>query len=84
MIMCAEGGHFSLVPTACALLFGKHASMVYGVAYSFSVISLLVTSVLVTFYLENIGYEPFYYICSALSSLSMIMLLFLFKEERVC
>ena len=39
MIVWAEGGHFSLVPTICAKLFGKHAPIVYGVAFSFGAIS---------------------------------------------
>lgn len=35
MIVWAEGAHFALVPTLCAKLFGKHAPIVYGVAFSF-------------------------------------------------
>jgi uncharacterized membrane protein YwaF len=39
MIVWAEGAHFALVPTICAKSFGKHASIVYGVAFSFGAIS---------------------------------------------
>ena len=39
MIVWAEGAHFSLVPTVIAKLFGKHAPIVYGVAFSFGAIS---------------------------------------------
>jgi hypothetical protein len=35
MLVWAEGAHFALVPTICAKLFGAHASMVYGIAFSF-------------------------------------------------
>jgi len=39
MIVWAEGAHFSLLPTVIAKLFGKHAPIVYGVAFSFGAIS---------------------------------------------
>jgi hypothetical protein len=52
MIVWCEGGHFSLVPTACAKFFGEHAAIVYGIAFSFGSFSQILSSVLVTFFLE--------------------------------
>lgn len=84
MIVWAEGAHFSLVPTICAKLFGAHASMVYGVAFSFGATAQIICSVLVRFTLKDVGYESFYYGSSALSLMALILLLTVFEEKRVC
>lgn len=84
MIVWCEGGHFSLVPTACANLFGKHAAIVYGFAFSFGSFSQILSSVLVTFFLNDIGYETFYYVSAGLSAAALLMLIFVFKEEKFC
>ena len=84
MIVWAEGAHFALVPTICAKLFGAHASMVYGVAFSFGATAQIICSVLVRFTLKDVGYESFYYSSSALSLMALILLLTVFEEKRVC
>ncbi len=78
MIVWAEGAHFALVPTICAKLFGQHASMVYGLAFSFGASAQIISSVLVRFTLKKVGYEPFFYGSSALSVIALILLLTLF------
>lgn len=84
MIVWAEGAHFSLVPTICAKLFGKHAPIVYGVAFSFGGASQIISSVAVRFLLKSIGYESFYYAATAMSVLSLILLRTLFEEKVLC
>ena len=84
MIIWAEGGHFALVPTLCAKLFGKHASLVYGVAFSFAAISQILSAVLVRFFIKSVGYESFYYIGSAMSLMALFLVLFLFEEKKIC
>jgi MFS family permease len=84
MIVWAEGAHFALVPTLCAKLFGKHAPIVYGVAFSFGAISQILSSVMVRLYIKKVGYGVFYYSASGLSLISLLLLLFVFKEKKVC
>jgi MFS family permease len=84
MIVWAEGAHFALVPTICAKSFGKHASIVYGVAFSFGAFSQIVSSVLVRFMLKTVGYETFYYIATAFSLISLIILRFIYDEKVLC
>ena len=84
MIVWAEGAHFGLVPTACALFFGEHAAVVYGVMFSFGVISQITSTFMVRYLLNTIGYESFYYLASGLSLLSLFYLFFLFEEKKVC
>jgi len=52
MIVWCEGGHFTLVPTACAKFFGEHAAIVYGIAFSFGSFSSILSSILVAFFLD--------------------------------
>ena len=84
MLIWAEGAHFSLVPTICAKLFGKHAPIVYGVAFSFGALSQIISAVLVRFYIHSVGYPAFYYIGSAMSLAALCLILFVFEEKRVC
>lgn len=84
MLVWAEGAHFSLVPTLCAKLFGVHAAMVYGIAFSFGAVAQIISSILVRFTLKSIGYESFYYGSSVLSLLALIVLLAFFKETKIC
>ena len=84
MIVWAEGAHFALVPTLCAKLFGKHAAIVYGVAFSFGGISQIISSVMVRLYIKTAGYEIFYYVASSLSLVSLFFLIFFFQEKKVC
>ena len=39
MIVWAEGAHFALIPTVIAKIFGPHAALVYGIAFSFVAIA---------------------------------------------
>lgn len=82
--MFCEGGHFTLVPTLCAKLFGEHAAIVYGIAFSFGSIAQIVSSVFVKFFLKDIGFETFFYVSAALSVVSLVILVLLFKEVPVC
>lgn len=84
MIVWAEGAHFALVPTICAKLFGAHAPMVYGIAFSFGATAQIICSVLVRFTLKDVGYESFYYGSSALSLMALMLLMFVFEEKKVC
>lgn len=84
IIIWCEGGHFTLVPTACAKLFGEHAAIVYGFAFSFGSIPQILSSIMVKFFLNDIGYEVFYYTSAALSVVSLLILIFVFEEKKFC
>ncbi len=58
--------------------------MVYGIAFSFGSISQIVNSLCVEFLLIDTGYEVFYYVHSSLSLIALLILIFLFKEEKFC
>jgi len=49
VLVWAEGAHFSLLPTVIAKIFGSHAPLVYGVAFSFVAVANITASVLVQF-----------------------------------
>ena len=84
MLIWALGAHYSLVPTICAKLFGVHASIIFGFAYSFCAPPLIVSSIFVRLYLKTIGYEAFYYAACGLSGISLVLLLFIFEEKKLC
>ncbi|CDW86897.1 major facilitator superfamily protein [Stylonychia lemnae] len=84
IIVWCEGGHFSLVPTAVARMFGEHAPIVYGFAFSFGSIPQIISSIMVKFYLKDIGYDAFYYASAAATLISLIILIFFFEEKKVC
>lgn len=84
MIICTEGGHFSIVPTACARLFGEHAATVYGIAFTFVGVTQIASGILVKLFLQDFGFAAFYYLGSILSVISLVILLTLFEEKKVC
>ena len=82
-----EGGHFALGPTICGKLFGAEGGIrVFSVAFSFCGIGSLIHILMESLFGEtgnyNIGYDGFSYIYSILSFLSLMILIFIFKEEK--
>ncbi len=57
--------------------------MMFAFANSTGTLALLISSVLVTFFLNEIGYATFYYCGAGLSVVAAILLVF-FKEEKIC
>ena len=84
MLLC-EGGHFTLVPNALKKIFGPAKSTaLYGIMFSFSgvmsiVIALVQTAVLTS---NASSYNIMFYLDGAYSAAALLMLLFLFKEEK--
>jgi MFS transporter, OFA family, oxalate/formate antiporter len=84
LIVCCEGGHFSLFPTIIARMYGKMmGSKIYGVFfYCFglgAVLGFLITLV----FTGIIGYQGLFWILGGLSVVSGVMVFFLFKEENL-
>ena len=57
--------------------------MMFAFANSSGALALIISSVLVTFYLTSIGYATFYYVGTGMSVLAAILLVF-FKEDKIC
>lgn len=57
--------------------------MMFAFANSTGTLALLISSILVTFFLEEIGYATFYYGGAALSVVAAVLLVY-FKEEKIC
>ena len=70
------------MPIMIARLFGEQATMIYGCGFSFSGVSSLVTSLLVTFAFDG-DFESCYYIGSGMCVVSLLILIFLFKDLKV-
>ena len=89
LIFCCEGGHFVLAPTIYAKLFGPEGGVrVYSVGFSFSGIAPFVNLLLINYFLDEggivaLGYEGFCYMFACTNLIALILLLFIFKEERV-
>ena len=81
-LQLAEGGHFVLVPTIYAKLFGAEGGMrVYSVGFGFVGIASLINFAVVDTLLEKIGYEGIIFLYGSFSLLSLLYLLIFFKEE---
>lgn len=93
IIMClyylCEGGHYVLVPTIFAKLFGANAGVrIYGVAYSFAGLAAFVNIFLVDFFLDEhgwiaIGYSGFCFLYAILNAVALVILILIFKEEKL-
>lgn len=82
LIFFTEGAHFTLVPIMITRIFGEQATMVYGFGFSFSGFSSIVTSLLVTLVFSD-NFEACYYLGAVLCLVSLFILVFLFKEQKL-
>lgn len=76
-VLC-ESGHFTLVMNVLKIIYGKHATQLYGVAFSFiGLASLLMFFLLMT----NFGHEyiKFWFLTGSMSVVSLLMLIFFFN-----
>ena len=83
------GGHFTLLPTVFAKLFGVDGGLrVYSVGFSFVGMGNLINSTLIQMFLNGtwgdvISYHGFCYLYGGFSIASLCVLILFFKEERV-
>ena len=79
-----EGGHFVLLPTILAKIFGANGGIrVFSVAYSFIGIASLCNVGIYDLFFDIIGFKGICYINATFSLISLLILIFVFKEERV-
>ena len=65
-------------------MFGDHAPIVYSFAFSFGSVPQVLSSLMVRFFLKDIGYEAFYYASAVATAIALIILIFFFEEKKVC
>lgn len=80
-IFFCEGAHFTLMPIMISRLFGEQATMVYAFGFSFSGVSSLITSLLVVFVFTD-NFEACYYLGAALCVVALLLLMFVFRDEK--
>jgi hypothetical protein len=86
---CCLGGHFVLVPTIFAKLFGAAGGIrVYSVGYAFQGIASFVNIFLLDMFLDDtgivaLGYHGFTTIYAILNGVALFLLICVFKEEKV-
>lgn len=76
-----EGGHFTLFPNILKIIYGKHATRMYGVLYSYCA----VTSLLMIYLLQtDLGqaYIWFWVLGGCLSIISLVELNLFFNQEK--
>ena len=84
-----EGGHFTILPTVFAKLFGVEGGLrMYSVGFSFVGAASLINSQLINMFLDGtfgdvLSYDGFCYLYGLMSLISLVMLLGFFKEEKV-
>lgn len=84
-----EGAHFVLMPTVLAKMFGTEGGMrVFSVGFGFVGVASLVNILFLELFLEPssnfyIGFDGMCYIYGSFSIVSLIILLTIFKEEKV-
>lgn len=78
-----EGGHFTLVPAMYKKLFGDEGVRVFGVGFSFIGIASLFQIALFWTIGHSVSQAGILYIFGAMCLAALLLLLFVFKEERV-
>ena len=84
-----EGAHFVLMPTVLAKMFGTEGGMrVFSVGFGFVGVASLVNILFLDLFLEPesqlyIGFNGLCYIYGSFSIISLLILLTVFKEEKV-
>ena len=72
-----------LAPTIFAKLFGAQGGIrVYSVGFSFIGMASIVNVFMMDYVLDVIGFEGFCYAYSALSFMSLFILVFIFEEKK--
>ena len=81
MIFC-EGAHFVIIPTALRLIYGKSASSVYGVIFTFTGLANLMIMLICR---SNFGldYGKVFILSAAMNVVAIILLLGGFKQKAI-
>ena len=85
LLLCCEGGHFSLAPNVLKKIFGDDSGIaLYGIFFSFTgVMSMVIILLQMAILTEDAsGYNIFFYMNGLFSCLALIILILFFNEKR--
>jgi hypothetical protein len=84
LMLLTEGGHFVLVPNILKKIYGDKGTQLYGFAFSLngiaSIMIIFMQKYILTTSVES--YNKFFFINGSFSAVSLILLLFFFKEDK--
>jgi MFS family permease len=83
LLIWLEGGHFVLLPTIMAKIFPETRAQIYSIAFSLNGMANLLAIILIRYFLVYVGFAFFFYVGGVFSIISLLLLVFLFKEEPV-
>ena len=72
LALLCEGGHFTLVPNILKKIFGRQATSLYGIAFSYTGLTSLLMIGLLEAFAEN--YLLFYFLTALFSTLALVLL----------
>ena len=78
LALLCEGGHFTLVPNILKKIFGRQATSLYGVAFSYTGLTSLIMIGLLQAFAAN--YLLFYWVTALFSTLALVILHWKFSE----
>jgi len=79
-----EGAHFVLVPTIFAKLFGPQGGLrVFSIGFTFIATASFINLLVLNLCLDRIGFAGIQYLYCSFSVVSLSILLFTFKEQKV-
>ena len=79
LALFCEGAHFTLVPNILKKIFGRQATSLYGIAFSYTGLASVLILVLLEIYPTD--YLMFFALSAILSLLALLVLLIRFDEE---
>jgi len=83
MLLC-EGGHFTIVPNVLKKIYGEKATSLYGILFSYTGVCAVGLIILQDEFLtKDAGsYDTFFYINGTMSCISILILIFFFREKQ--
>lgn len=84
ILQLTEGGHFVLVPTVLAKIYGIDGGMrVFSVGFCFAGFGSLINTLMLSILLEPFSYEGLTLVYSGFNLISLLYLVFLYKFRRI-
>ena len=79
-----EGGHFVLMPTALAKIYGVDGGMrVYSIGFCFAGMGSLINALVIVLLLQYLSYEGLIYIYVTLNILALLYLRLCYKFKKI-
>lgn len=76
-----EGGHFTLVPNVLKIIYGKQATQLYGLLFSYLGVCSIVMLLLLKSPLDEM-YIWFWFLGGCMSIVALLILVTVFKQDK--